>query len=94
MPDLTDRACKLAKRLLSENRSGRSWRQIAREDYGDQVHFATLNRIANAAGEWIPRSRKVQLLLGLVERKRRTRIQKAISRMVRQTKKDVLRVKK
>jgi hypothetical protein len=95
MPDLTDRAFELAKRLLSENHAGRSWRRIAREDYADQVHFATLNRIANSEGEWVPRSRKTLRVLGLLDRKPEDppwlkQRRRAIRKMVKETKKAVL----
>jgi len=90
MPTLTVPAFDLAERLLSENRSGRSWRAIAREDYRNRVNFATLNRIANSGGAWLPKERKILRALGLVERRKRTPIQKAISRMVRDTRKAMI----
>jgi len=91
MRESTDRALLLAQHLLSENRiGGRSWREIALKDYHDRVHFVTLNRIALSNGKWLPKDRKTLRALGLVEPKPRTEIQKAISRMVRQTNKDVL----
>lgn len=61
----------LAECLLSENRSGRSWRRIAREDYGDRVNFVTLNRIARTGGSWVPKKRKILVVLGLREGRRR-----------------------
>ena len=94
MQTLTATASELAQWLLSENRAGRSWRKIAKEDFNNQVHFATLNRIALSGGAWLPKERKTLIVLGLVERRQRTKIEKAISRMVRQTKKDVLIVHK
>ena len=90
MSQMSNTAQGLSERLLSENRSGRSWRTIAREDFGDQVNFATLNRIAREGGQWLPKDRKVLRVLGLIEPKKRTAIQKAISRMARDTKKAVL----
>jgi hypothetical protein len=62
---LTAIAKRLAKRLLNENARGRSWRKIAREDYGDKVNFATLNRIAKSGGEWIPKNKEILVALGL-----------------------------
>lgn len=91
---MTATASDLAKQLLSENRAGRSWRKIAKEDYNDQVHFATLNRIALSNGEWLPKDRRTLIILGLVEHKQRSKIQKAISRMARQTKRAVLLIRK
>jgi hypothetical protein len=87
-----DRAETLAKRLLSENQSGRSWRKIAREDYGDKVNFATLNRIAIHDGKWVPKSRKIQRVLGLIEPKPeeftgQKKIKSRIRGMVKATKK-------
>ena len=94
MTDLTDRAFALAKRLLSENRSGRSWRKIARQDFGDKVNFATLNRIAKSGGHWLPKNRKLLRVLGLIETKPPdpewlARRKRAIRRMVKETKKAV-----
>ncbi|RPI95526.1 MAG: hypothetical protein EHM40_02930 [Chloroflexi bacterium] len=59
------RARKLAKRLCDENAKGRSWRTIAREDYGNQISHATINRIANKGGEWLPKDKRLLVLLGL-----------------------------
>ena len=82
------KAAALALHLIAEHDLGRSWRTIAREDYGNQVHFATLNRIALSAGEWLPKDKQVLTALGLrKERKPRTEVQEAIvamSQMVRQ----------
>lgn len=94
MPDLTDRAFLLAASLQAAHLELKSWRKIAKKYYGDHVHFATLNRIANSEGQWLPKDRKVLITLGLVERRRRTEIEKAVSRMARRTKKAVLLVKK
>ncbi len=93
---MIDRAETLAKRLLSENNSGRSWRKIAREDYGDKVNFATLNRIAIHDGKWVPKDRKIQRVLGLIEPKPeewcgQRNIKKAIRAMVKDTKRSILR---
>ena len=61
------RAKSIARRLLRENRHGRSWRQIAREDYCNRVNYATLNRFANGKGEWIPKDENILLALGLIK---------------------------
>ena len=62
----SSKARKIAKRLLKENReNGRSWRTIAREDYDNQVNFATLNRFALSEGEWIPKNKEILVALGL-----------------------------
>jgi hypothetical protein len=60
------KAKRLASALLRENRRGRSWRTIARDDYGDRVNFATLNRIAISKGDWLPKDEEVLKVLGLV----------------------------
>lgn len=60
------KAKRLALALIRENRNGRSWREIAAQDYDNQVHFATLNRIAINKGEWLPRDETVLELLGLI----------------------------
>lgn len=88
---MTDRAEMLAKRLLDENQRGRSWRKIAREDYGNRVNFATLNRFALHEGKWVPKDRKIQKALGLIEPRAADpdwlkRRKKAIRRMVKDTK--------
>ena len=92
MSKSNDRALELAKRLLDENRRGRSWRCIAREDYGNKINFATLNRIAIHAGEWVPHDKKILQMLGLaIERKKADEHTKAvrrkINRMARETRK-------
>jgi hypothetical protein len=60
------KAKRLASALLRENRRGRSWRTIARDDYQDRVNFATLNRIATSRGEWLPKDEEILKVLGLV----------------------------
>lgn len=87
----TSTAETLARRLQGENERGRSWRRIAREDYGNKVHFATLNRIAIHGGEWLPKSRRVLIALGLkrphVEEWAGQKIvQRSIRKMVKATK--------
>lgn len=67
---LNSRAKKLAKRLLDKNRAGCSWRKIAAEDYGNQVNFATLNRIALSDGEWLPKDEKTLIVLRLKKPRR------------------------
>lgn len=57
------KARKFATGLLRENRDGASWRQLE-EKYG--VNFATLNRIANSRGEWLPKDVDVLKKLGLI----------------------------
>ncbi len=96
MHDLESRAQSLAMHLLDEHSHGRSWRRIAREDYGNQVNFATLNRFAIHEGKWIPKDRKIQKALGLIEARPeewcgQKKIMSRIRAMVKQTKKSVLR---
>lgn len=69
---MSPKAKKLARTLLRKNRGtrkypSRSWRVIAREDYGDQVNNATLCRIALSDGEWIPKDEGLQIILGLAK---------------------------
>jgi hypothetical protein len=82
------RARLLARHLIAQHSRGRSWRTIAREDYCDRVHFATLNRIAKTGGEWLPKDAQILAALGLKrERKPRTEVQEIIismSQMARQ----------
>lgn len=63
------KAKKLALSLLRENRSGRSWREIAANNFGGQVHYATLNRIAIHKGDWLPKDEKILDLLGLITKR-------------------------
>ena len=63
---MSSKAKTLARRLLRENRkNGRSWRVIAREDYGGQINHATLNRIAINKGAWLPKDEGLLITLGL-----------------------------
>lgn len=59
-----ERVQRLARRILRENKKGRSYRIIAREDY-PTVKAGTLNRIANSKGEWIPKDECILIALGL-----------------------------
>ena len=81
----------LAKRLQGENRSGRSWRRIAREDYKDKVNFATLNRIANSGGKWLPKKRKILIALGLVARKPMPEWMKRWRRLPKEKREELIR---
>jgi len=80
----------LVKRLMEQYAEIRSWRKVA--DHYPGVTFQTINRIATSEGEWLPKERKILVALGLMAaRAPRTRIQKAIDRMARETKKAVIR---
>jgi hypothetical protein len=63
------KAKRLAKRLISENQKGRSWRRIALEDYpamkdGERIiKPGTLNRIAKSEGKWMPKDKHLLNLL-------------------------------
>lgn len=59
-------AKKLARMLLKQNDS-RSWRQIAQQDYCNRVNYATLNRIANSKGTWLPKDPEILTALGLLK---------------------------
>jgi len=56
---------KLARALLRENRRGRSWRTIAREDYQGRIDQSTLSRIVRGKGTWLPRDERILVILGL-----------------------------
>jgi hypothetical protein len=62
----SSKAKKLARSLLRKNRDGKTWRQIAQEDYQGRVSFATLNRLAINRGEWIPKDEEILSILGLL----------------------------
>lgn len=72
---MSSKAKTLARRLLRENRHGRSWRTIAREDYNGSVNHATLNRIAINKGEWLPKDNNLLIALGL-KRERKAKAEK------------------
>lgn len=61
---------KLAHELLRKNRLGRSWRAISLDDYGERIHFATLNKIARSGGEWVPSDPEALRVLGLLTDRR------------------------
>lgn len=58
------RARRIAKRILRENRKGRSYRTLAREDYPG-VKAGTLNRFAKEKGDYIPADESILIALGL-----------------------------
>jgi hypothetical protein len=67
----------LARRLLRQNHGtrkiqARSWRQIAREDYNDEIDHATIHRFATSQGEWQPRDERLQIALGLKRQRKPT----------------------
>lgn len=62
----SSKAKKIARRLLRENRNGRSYRTIAREDYQGKIDQSTLSRIARSKGEWLPKSEEILKTLGLL----------------------------
>ena len=62
---------KLARQLKLKAQT-RTWREIAEQDYGGCVHFATLNKIANSDGAFIPADKATQYLLGLYHPRRMT----------------------
>ena len=59
-------ARKLAKRIFSDNKKGRSYRVIAREDYPG-LKAGTLNRFAKSKGEYIPKDKNILKILGLIK---------------------------
>ncbi len=80
----------LIHRLWWQKAKGMSWRDIALDFPG--VTFQTLNKIA-LHGK-LPADKKILRALFPREKRVRTKVQKAISKMARQTKKDVLIVRK
>lgn len=93
------KAKKLARTLLRANRD-RTWRTISIEDYGGRVHYATLNKIANKKGTWLPTDETTLIALGLMmPRKPKPildpipewlrQIRKRIAAMARQTRSDL-----
>jgi len=68
---MSSKAKRLALALLRKNRA-RTWREIAERDYGGQIHFSVLNRIANTKGTYIPTDKASQYLLGLYKPRRLT----------------------
>jgi hypothetical protein len=69
---------KLARRLLRENRHGRSYRTIVREDYDNKFSHAVLVRIANTGGEWLPKDEGILIALGL-KRERKAKTEKTFT---------------
>lgn len=63
---MSSKAKTLARRLLRENRkNGRSWRVIAREDFGGRISHATICRFAINNGEWLPKDESLLIMLGV-----------------------------
>lgn len=84
------RARQLAQDLRTRNETGESWRAIA-ASYGDPiVRPGTLCRIAKEGGDYLPDDRAILRALGLIEQRKRTRIQKAIDKMANETRKAVI----
>ncbi len=76
------RAKKLARTLLRENRkNGRAWRTIAKEDFNDEINYATLNRFALSKGEWFPKDKELQIVLGIRKQSKPRPKQKAMMQM-------------
>lgn len=65
MIDSTSTAARLAK-TLNEYHAESSWRGVAWTHYQNKIGHATLSRIAKSGGKWIPKSRKLRRLLGLI----------------------------
>lgn len=63
---MSSKAKTLARRLLRENRkNGRSWRAIAREDFGGRISHAIICRFAINKGEWLPKDESLLIALGV-----------------------------
>ena len=91
MSKLTD-TFSLACSLQAAHCELKSWRKIAKKYYQDKVSFATLCRIANSDGKWLPKDKEVLMLLGIWEPRKPAdahtlRIRREVNRMARDTKK-------
>jgi len=75
------KARKTARRLLRENRHGRSYRTISKEDYGDQINQSTLSRFAREQGGYIPKDERLQIILGLRKERHPRPKQKTVMQM-------------
>ncbi len=88
---MSSKAKTLARRLLRENRgtrskAGRSWREIARDDYNGRISHATICRFAISEGEWLPKDKGLLIALGVKsERKPKPQQPKAIFDMATST---------
>lgn len=71
---MSSKAETLARRLLRENRHGRSWRVISREDFGGKVNHATLNRIAKTKGAWLPKDETLLIALELKRERKSAKV--------------------
>lgn len=76
------RAKKTARMLLRENRKNfRSWRVIAREDFENKVPAGTLCRFAVSKGEWFPKDKELQIILGIRKQSKPRPKQKTMMQM-------------
>jgi hypothetical protein len=66
---MSTKARKLATSLLRENRRGRSYRTISRDDFQGKVDQSTLSRIARTRGAWLPKDESILIALGLKQPK-------------------------
>lgn len=63
-----NKAERVARRLLKANRSGVSWREMAKgfkENTGTRIPHGTLSTFAKAKGKYIPKNPIYQIALGL-----------------------------
>lgn len=88
MTDSSAAVLALIDELKAKLASGRSYRQICRDDYGDQFSHSVLNNLVLKG--IVPADRRIKRALGLMGRRKRTRVEKAISKMARETKKAVM----
>lgn len=82
-----DRIAALIARLQRQHDALKSWRRVAAL-YPPIVKAGTVCRIAK--GEYLPDDRKILRALGLIERRKRTPMEKRISEMARDTRKAVM----
>ncbi len=89
----TDRARYLAEWLNAQHHNYESWRKVAAL-FPPIVKAGTLNRIAKSGGAWLPKDHGILRALGLIEPKKRTEIEKRITKMAKATNDAVVRRKR
>lgn len=83
----------LVSRILAERAKGRPWEEISRDypakgrDGKRIVKRGTLCRIALSGGAYLPKDRRILRALGLIQRRKRTEMEKRIDGMARETRK-------
>ena len=60
-----EKARKLAKRILADNKNGISYRDMVSKEFNG-MKAGTLNRFAKSKGKYIPKDKKILSILGLI----------------------------